>query len=134
MSEKAFMTLEERHAQVESYLGKTVTIGIDRPIGYVHHKENSDRVLTYPINYGYIPNVLGGDGEELDVYLLGTKEPLERAECRIVGIVHREDDVEDKLIAAPEGVAFTTQQMADAIRFQEQYYDSEIEILKLNEI
>jgi tRNA (guanine-N1)-methyltransferase len=59
MSEKAFMTLEERHAQVESYLGKTVTIGIDRPIGYVHHK--GDKTLVYPINYGYIPGVLGGE-------------------------------------------------------------------------
>ena len=51
------------------YLGQTVTIGIDRPIGYVHRK--GEKTLIYPINYGYIPDVLGGDGEELDVYLLG---------------------------------------------------------------
>ena len=51
------MTNEERKSQVKSYLGKTVIIGIDRPMGYVHKKENYS--LTYPINYGYIPGVLG---------------------------------------------------------------------------
>ena len=34
------------------YLGKTVTIEIDRPIGYVHRK--GEKTLIYPINYGYI--------------------------------------------------------------------------------
>ena len=53
------MTFEERKAQVKSFLGKTVVIGIDRPIGYVHRKENYS--LEYPINYGYIPDVLGGN-------------------------------------------------------------------------
>ena len=57
------MTYEERKAQVRSYLGKAVRVEIDRPIGYIHHKEKYD--LHYPINYGYIPGVLGGDGEEL---------------------------------------------------------------------
>ena len=37
--------LEERKEQVKSYLGKKVVIGIDRPIGYVHKKENYS--LTY---------------------------------------------------------------------------------------
>ena len=60
-SEKGIMTLKERHEQVEGYLGKTVTIEIDRPIGYVHHK--GEKSLVYPINYGFIPGVLGGDGE-----------------------------------------------------------------------
>ena len=62
------MTYEERKAQVYSYLGKTVTIGIDRPIGFVHEKKDGTK-LTYPINYGYIPEVLGGDDEELDELL-----------------------------------------------------------------
>lgn len=68
------MTFEERKALVKSYLGKTVRIEIDRSMGYVHKKENYS--LTYPINYGYIPNVISGDGEELDVYLLGVDTPV----------------------------------------------------------
>ena len=124
MEEKR-MTIEERHALVEGDLGTIVEIGIDRPIGYVHHKEKYD--LVYPINYGYIPGVLGGDGEELDVYLLGVDIPVEEYTAKIIGIVHRHNDVEDKLVAAPEGMNFTSFEMEEAVHFQEQYYDSEIE-------
>lgn len=123
------MTLQERHALVKSYLGRLVRIEIDRPIGYVHHKENSDRVLVYPINYGYIPNVLGGDGEELDVYLFGVDVPVTEFVGRIVGIVYREDDVEDKLIMAPDGITPSAEEIAQAIHFQEQYYKTRVDAL-----
>lgn len=124
---EVFMSLKERRAQVRSYLGKTVKIGIDRPIGYVHHKEKYD--LVYPINYGYIPGVLGGDGEELDVYLLGVDTPVESFECEIVGIVYRENDVEDKLVGAPVGMRPSAEEIAQAVHFQEQYYDSRVQAL-----
>lgn len=120
-----FIVYTLRKALVKSYLGKTVDIKIDRPIGYVHEKENYS--LIYPINYGYIPGVLGGDGEELDVYLLGVDIPVEEYTAKIIGIVHRHNDVEDKLVAAPEGMNFTSFEMKVAVHFQEQYYDSEIE-------
>jgi len=121
------MTLSERHAQVESYLGKTVKIEIDRPIGYVHHK--GEKTLVYPINYGYIPGVLGGDGEELDVFLLGVDEPVSKYEGRIIGIVYRADDVEDKLVMAPDGVSFTAEEIARVVYFQEKYYKTTIRAL-----
>ncbi len=41
----------------------------DRPVGSRHPKHAD---LIYPINYRYVEGVLGGDGEEQDVYLLGT--------------------------------------------------------------
>lgn len=122
------MTLKERRELVQSYLGKTVEIKIDRPIGYVHKKEKYS--LVYPINYGYIPNVLGGDGEELDVYLMGVDVPIEECECVIIGIVYRENDVEDKLIAAPHGKSFSRREIEDAISFQEKYYITNVEALK----
>ena len=121
------MTFEERKAQVRGYLGKIVKIGIDRPIGYIHKKEKYS--LEYKINYGYIPGVLGGDGEELDVYLLGVDRAVEEYTARIIGIAHRRDDVEDKLIAAPEGMTFSAEQIRDRIDFQEKYYDTYIEVL-----
>ena len=123
-----FIMYTLRKAWVNSYLGKTVTIKIDRPIGYIHQKKNY--TLTYPINYGYIPGIIGGDGEELDVYLLGVDIPVSEFNGKIIGIVHRRNDIEDKLVMAPEGMSFTGEEIADAVRFQEQYYDSEIEILK----
>ena len=119
-----FMTLKERHALVEGYLGRSVTIGIDRPVGYVHRK--GEKTLVYPINYGYIPEVLGGDGEELDVFLLGVDEPVESFTGRVIGIAYRADDVEDKLIMSPEGMKFTAEQMAELVRFQEKYYHTTV--------
>ncbi len=121
------MTFEERKAQVKSYLGKRVAIGIDRPMGYIHRKETY--AITYPINYGYIPDVIGGDGEELDVYLLGVNGPVKKYDCEIIAIAHRHNDVEDKLVGAPVGTRFTKEEIAAAIHFQEQYYDTEIETL-----
>ena len=120
-----FIVYTLRKALVKSYIGKTVNIEIDRPIGYIHHKEKYS--LIYPINYGYIPKILGGDGEELDVYLLGVTEPVKEYYAEIIGIVHRENDVEDKLIAAPVGMKFGLEQIKQAIDFQEQYYKTQIE-------
>lgn len=123
-----FIVYTLRKALVNSYLGKTVDIKIDRPIGYVHKKENYN--LTYPINYGYIPDVIGGDGEELDVYLLGVNEPVNEYTAKIIGIAHRENDVEDKLVAAPVGMNFTKEEIEQSIQFQEQYYKTYVEVLK----
>ncbi|MEE1185657.1 MAG: GrpB family protein [Acutalibacteraceae bacterium] len=120
-----FIVYTLRKALVKSYLGKKVDIKIDRPIGYVHKKENYS--LTYPINYGYIPSVLGGDGEELDVYLLGVNEPVIEYKAQIIGIAHRENDVEDKLIASPIDKVFYQNEIAEAIHFQEQYYKTTVE-------
>ena len=121
-----FIAFTLRKALVWSFLGKEIHIEIDRPVGYVHQKESY--TLVYPVNYGYMPGVTGGDGEELDVYLLGVKEPVKEADCRVIGIVHRKNDVEDKLIAAPADRTFTKDEITAAVRFQEQWYDTEIEV------
>lgn len=121
------MTEQERKALVKGYLGRTVTVTIDRPIGYVHQKKNY--TLTYPINYGYLEGVIGGDGEELDVYVLGIDCPVQECTVRVIGIAYRADDVEDKLIAAPEECSFTASEMMKAIHFQEQYYQTTIETI-----
>lgn len=104
-----------------------MNISIDRPIGSVHPKHDD---IVYPINYGFISDVIGGDGEELDVYLLGIDTPIKEYTARIIGIVHRLNDVEDKLIAAPENMRFTEEEIANAVRFQEQYFNSEIEVVE----
>ena len=122
-----FIVYTLRKALVKSYLEKTVTISIDRPIGSVHPKHDD---IVYPINYGYIPGIIGGDGEELDVYLLGVDVPVSEFTGKIIGIVHRHNDVEDKLVMAPEGTSFTAEEIADAVRFQEQYFESEIESME----
>ena len=119
------LTPEQRENLIQTYLGKTVTVEIDRPIGF-HHVTKGIH-LDYIVNYGYLPGVSGGDGEEQDVYILGVSEPIEQFTGRIIGAVRRADDNEDKLIAAPEGMTFTKEQIAEEIRFVEQYFDSTIE-------
>lgn len=119
-----FIEALKRKALTEKYLGQTVRIKIDRPKGYIHKKEKY--TLVYPLNYGYIPGVYGGDGEELDVYLLGVDEAVEEYDCKIIGAVIRRNDVEDKLIAAPEGMNFTADEAYKMIEFQEKWYDTEI--------
>lgn len=121
------MTYKDRKRLVRSYLGKIVEIEIDRPIGYVHKKENYE--LHYPINYGYIPNVFGGDGEELDVYLIGVNKPVKTYRAKIIGIVHRHNDVEDKLVACPISAKFDQARIQRDVEFQEKYYETHVEPL-----
>ena len=126
-NEEIFLTAEQRKALIDSLMGKTVDVVIDRPIGFVHFTKGI--TLHYTINYGYLPGLTGGDGEEQDVYVLGVYEPLETFSGTIIAAVLRSDDNEDKLVAAPEGMYFSKEEIADAVRFVEQYFDSEIILL-----
>lgn len=112
-----------REQQIRELLGKQVHVVIDRPIGFVH------KGMVYPVNYGYIPGTLAGDGEEQDAYVLGVAEPLEAFDGTVIGAVCRRDDVEDKLVVAPEGMEFHQGQIAQAVHFQEQYFDTYIQCL-----
>ena len=123
-NEEVFLTPEERRTLVDALMGKTLEVIIDRPIGYVHFTKGI--TLHYTVNYGYLPGITGGDGEEQDVYILGVKEPLDTFTGKIIAAVLRADDNEDKLVAAPEGMTFSPEEIMDAIRFVEQYFDSEI--------
>lgn len=120
------MNFEERKSLVRSYLGKTVDIVIDRPLGSVHPQYPK---TVYKVNYGYIPNTVSGDGEPIDVYLLGVNRPVDKFRARIIGIVHRRRDREDKLIAAPEGVELHQAQIEAAVHFTEKYFYHYIEAL-----
>ena len=112
--------MDTRKQIISDLLGKSVYITVDRPIGYCHGD------ILYPVNYGYIPGITAGDGEEQDVYILGVNEPLSSFDGRIVGAVLRKNDCEDKLVAAPEGMVFHQGQIAEAVHFQEQYFDTRI--------
>lgn len=122
------MSADERKKIERAYLGKIVTIKIDRPIGYIHKKK--EKVLNYPINYGYLPGVIGGDGENIDVYLLGVNEVVDSYKGKIIAIIHRENDSEDKLVMATVGQKYTEEEIANTVEFQEKYYKTYIEISK----
>ena len=113
-----------RKALTDFFLGKKVHIVMDRPIGAEHPKHPG---LIYPINYGYLPGVISGDGEELDVYLLGVDVPVKECDAVVIGVIHRTDDVEDKLVAAPEGKKFFQHEIAQAVFFQERFHRGYVE-------
>ena len=126
-NEEQFLTRSQREKLIADFLGKTVTVVIDRPIGF-HHVTKGIH-LDYTVNYGYLPGIPGGDGEEQDVYILGIGEPLESFTGPIIAVVRRADDNEDKFVAAPEGMACTAAEIAEKIHFVEKYFESTIESL-----
>lgn len=115
--------MEPRERILHALLGKTVHVQIDRPIGHIH------KSMVYPVNYGFIPGIIAGDGEEQDAYILGVTEPLTAFDGRVVGAIRRQNDCEDKLVVAPEGMVFHQGQIAEAVHFQEQYFNSTIDSL-----
>jgi inorganic pyrophosphatase len=88
--------VSERHSLdlARRFLGKSVTVVIDRPLGSRHPR----RGFLYEVNYGYVPGTRAPDGEALDAYVLGVGEPLERFAGVCLAVIHRRDDDDDKLV------------------------------------
>ena len=105
-------------------IGRKVHIIIDRPLGTYHPKHKN---ILYTVNYGYVRDVLGGDGEEQDVYLLGIDVPLSEFDGTVIAVIHRHNDNEDKWVAVPEGMNFTDEEILAAVDFQERFFDITLE-------
>jgi len=104
-------------------IGKTVAVTVDRPLGSCHPTHKN---MRYPVNYGYVRGIMAPDGEEQDAYILGVDMPVEAFTGMVVAIIHRKDDVEDKWVICPEDKSFTREEIMEQVKFQEQYYESEI--------
>lgn len=102
-------------------IGKIVTVTVDRPIGSYHpvHKN-----LYYPINYGYVKGIIAQDGEEQDAYVIGVDVPVKEYTGKVIAVIHRNDDVEEKWVVCPKDKAFTKEEIEEIVRFQEQFFDS----------
>ena len=106
----------------KEYIGKIVTVKMDRPLGSKHPKHR----FIYPVNYGYIPDTISGDGEELDAYVLGEHKPLDTFEGRVIAVIHRLNDDDDKLIVMADGRNYTDDQINALVEFQERWFTTEI--------
>lgn len=99
------------------YENGTINVVVEIPAGSSHKVEwNRDlavfqldrvepAVFAKPTNYGFIPQTLDEDGDELDVLII-TDEPLPTGiflEARIIGVMKFVDDgeVDDKVIVVP---------------------------------
>jgi len=103
----------------QQYLNKIVTVKMDRPLGTKHPKHGWE----YPVNYGYIPGTVSGDGEELDAYVLGPDMPLNEFTGRCIAIIHRTNDNDDKLVVVPDGLDFDDNTIEQETKFQEQWFE-----------
>ena len=101
-----------------NYLNKIIDIKIDRPFGSKYPKHG----FIYPVNYGYVPNTISGDGEELDAYLLGVFEPVEEYTGKCIAVIHRTNDNDDKLVIVPPDKEYSNDAIEALVEFQERYF------------
>ena len=106
----------------KEYIGKIVKVKIDRQFGSKHPKHG----FIYPVNYGYIPDTISGDGEELDAYVLGVFKPVEEFTGKCIAVIHRTDDNDDKLIVVPEEKEYSDDAINALVEFQERYFEHTI--------
>ena len=109
----------KNHMIYKEYLGKELNIVIDRELGSKHPEYG----FIYPVNYGYVPGTVSGDGEELDCYLLGVFEPVKTYKGKCIAIVHRLNDDDDKMIVVPENKEYSDDAINALIEFQERYFE-----------
>ncbi len=103
------------------FLGKIVTIKIDRPINSKHPKHG----FVYEVNYGFVPDTKAPDSEEIDAYLLSVNEPVKEFTGKCIAIIHRKNDNDDKLVVVPEGFKeISDEDILRAVNFQEKWFDS----------
>ena len=102
----------------KDYLNKNVQVIMDRPLGSKHPKHG----FEYLTNYGYIPDTISGDGEELDAYVLGVDKPLAKFQGTCIAIIHRTNDDDDKLIVVPDGVSLTDSEIEKMVSYQEKWF------------
>ncbi len=103
----------------QKYIGKKVKVKIDRKMGSKHPTHG----FIYPLNYGYIPDTISGDGEELDAYILGVFEPVDFFEGICIAVLHRLTDNDDKLIVVPENTNYTDEQINALTEYQERFFE-----------
>lgn len=90
---------------IEIPTGSCMKIEWNRELAVFQLDRVEPQIFAKPTNYGFIPQTLDDDGDELDVLLI-TDEPLATGiflEARIIGILNFEDDGEGdhKVIAVP---------------------------------
>lgn len=106
----------------KKYLNKVVKVIIDRQLGSIHPKWN----FEYLVNYGYIEGVLAPDGEELDAYVLKVNEPIKVFTGKVIAIVHRTDNDDDKLVVVPDNEEITDEEIEKMTEFQEKWFKHQI--------
>lgn len=110
----------DQPAKYLAFLGESVHVVIDRPIGSRHPRLG----FAYETNYGHVPGTVAGDGEEIDAYVLGVSEPVSEYTGTCVAVILRHDDAEHKLIVGP--CPMSAAAIARDVAFVERHFETEI--------
>jgi inorganic pyrophosphatase len=88
---------------VEIPKGSTNKYELDKDTGLLRLDRVLYSAVHYPADYGFIPRTYCGDGDPLDVLVLGQEPvyPLTIVEARAVGVMRMRDEkgVDDKIVA-----------------------------------
>jgi len=114
--------VEQIDYDIEDFLGKRVTVKIDRPLGSKHPEWK----FMYPTNYGYVEGYKSKDGENLDAYVLGVFKPLKKFRGECIAIIRRLNDREDKLVVVPKGKSYSPEQIEALVEFQERWFKTKV--------
>ena len=90
---------------VEIPTGSSHKIEWNRGLGAFQLDRVEPAIFAKPTNYGFIPQTLDEDGDELDALII-TNEPLTTGiflKARVIGVMKFEDDgeIDDKVIVVP---------------------------------
>lgn len=117
------MFMEAKYTNARDFLGKEVTVQMDRPL----HSQHPKHGWKYELNYGFAPDTQSPDGEELDAYVIGVEKPIYNFKGICIAIIHRTNDNDDKLIVVTEDKKdITDEEIRILTHFQEQWFSSEI--------
>jgi inorganic pyrophosphatase len=95
---------------------------IDRPA----HSRHPVHGFVYPVNYGFLPGVISGDGEELDAYVLGIREPVTAFSGICTAVIHRITEDDDKLVIIQPESSWSDPAIRSATYFQEKFFHTVI--------
>jgi inorganic pyrophosphatase len=90
-------------AVIEIPKGSTNKYELDKETGLLRLDRALHSAVYYPADYGFIPRTFCGDGDPLDVMVLGDEPvyPLTIVEARAIGVMRMRDEkgVDDKIVA-----------------------------------
>ena len=109
------------------YLGKEVNVIVDRQLG----SKDAVSDYTYEVNFGFVPNTVALNGDEIEAYVLGVKDPIDGFKGQCGAVLHRIDNSGDKLVVWPSDMTFSDEEIKALTEFQEK--ESDIEIIRAEE-
>jgi len=102
-------------------LGKKYKVIVTNPIG---SSLDTNEDIIFKVNYGIVDGVLDAAGENQEAYILGVDKPLNSYEGRLIAIIHRTNDIENKWVIS--NFHYSKEEIAKQVDFLEKFFNIEI--------